>query len=224
MNQNSQGCILHLETYYDLLIEILTLADLKRGYELDSFLQTESTHYVFDNESYKTAIQLIANACACSITFDRFGKMYIKRTIDRSVDFNYTFSNILSHPTLSRLPQIRNIISSYQTVSLVDGKVVYETIEFIKNYNSTGEDLLISNILIDNPTACERYCDDMYSYYKLRNSYSFTDRGNPQLDILDEPTLDTDYLTADKVTIIEQKITFNGALSGSTKVISSNVN
>ena len=57
------------------------------------------------------------------------------------------------------------------------------------------------------------------SILSLRNEYTFDNRGYCELDPLDNILLDTLYSNNLRTFVIENNIKYNGALSGSSKVL-----
>lgn len=208
------------KTLATLAQEVLTFCGYTGEYSIDAYLSGVTTHIPLPNRPCRECLQLIANAGGCFIYTDRLGKLWIKRVSSVLQDFGFDYNNIITVPTLTRTPLLRNVISKYFTATENGGTVTITETPYTKNINELGTDLQISNQLIDNETDCSRYCTEMGNYYKMRNSYAFDDRGFPALDILDVVSLDTNYTVSGSAYIIEQKIEFDGTLKGTTKLLS----
>lgn len=110
---------------------------------------------------------------------------------------------------------------SGQGTLVVSGKKLSVTETVIsKKFNDLGQDLQISNSLIDTQQDCVRYIDAFGEYYTKRSTYQFDNRGYPQIDVLDVPTYETTFSPDMRAIVIENEIKFNGAISGTTKVVS----
>lgn len=88
-----------------------------------------------------------------------------------------------------------------------------------KQYNTNGEDCPMSNKLITSRAHAEAYADWIAAFEKRRNEYEVEDRGYPEVDMADHIYLETTFTPKVSVQIIEHNISFDGGISGSTKMI-----
>lgn len=88
-----------------------------------------------------------------------------------------------------------------------------------KQYNTNGEDCPMSNKLITSRAHAEAYADWIAAFEKRRNEYEIEDRGYPEVDMADHIYLETTFTPKVSVQIIEHNISFDGGISGSTKMI-----
>lgn len=135
---------------------------------------------------------------------------------------NITYQN--NGLTLNGTPKIytnKIVFTAKGTGSLtVTGKkITINTINYVKNYNEIGEDLIINNELIDTPEKAEQFCDAIADFYARRTDYEFSHRGYPQLDLLDDVTIQTNYTGNVDSTIYESSLDYNGVISGTFKVL-----
>lgn len=106
------------------------------------------------------------------------------------------------------------------TVTITGNKLNFGDIEYTKKFGDVGEDLnTMDNELIDNYNMCVTYADWLAECVQRRNSYKSSDRGYPQLDVGDNITISTNFNTNVPVTITEQSIKYNGAISGNQAYI-----
>ncbi len=99
---------------------------------------------------------------------------------------------------------------------------IIETSEYkvSKKCNEIGEDCELENILICSKEHALEYLDWMAEVLEKRNVYSFDDRGFPEIDEADNVYIDTMYTDQKECVVTKTSIVYNGALSGSTEVLS----
>ena len=86
-------------------------------------------------------------------------------------------------------------------------------------FNSTGERCPIENELITDEFHGELYAEWIGDYVSRRNEYEFEERGFPELDVGDKLTLDTLFTEEVEGTLLSTEITYNGTLSGKSKML-----
>ena len=104
-------------------------------------------------------------------------------------------------------------------VTITGKKITVNTSSSVVSNEINGEDAEISNELITNHVDLENYMNWVVSILSLRNEYTFDNRGYCELDPLDNILLDTLYSNNLRTFVIENNIKYNGALSGSSKVL-----
>lgn len=88
-----------------------------------------------------------------------------------------------------------------------------------KQYNTNGEDCPMSNKLITSRAHAEAYADWIATFEKRRNEYEVEDRGYPEVDMGDLIYLETTFTPKVSVQVIEHNLSFDGGISGSTRMI-----
>lgn len=88
-----------------------------------------------------------------------------------------------------------------------------------KQYNTNGEDCPMNNKLITSRAHAEAYADWIEAFEKRRNEYETEDRGYPEVDMADHIYLETAFTPKVSVQITEHNISFDGGISGSTKMV-----
>lgn len=105
------------------------------------------------------------------------------------------------------------------TVTL-NGYELNLTTQFVsEEFNLTGERCAIKNQLISNSADALSYATWVGNYVNRRNEYEIEDRGFPELDAGDEIGLNTLFTEDVGVTLIGTEITFNGTISGKSKLL-----
>ena len=105
------------------------------------------------------------------------------------------------------------------TVTL-NGKRIVESVNRIsKNFNPNGDDCVMENEFINNEVDALEYVNWAGEILQKSNVYSFENRGFPELCPIDTVFFDTLYTNNIQPSISENKITYDGALRASTKVL-----
>lgn len=111
-------------------------------------------------------------------------------------------------------------LSGRGTLLIYGNKINTNSISKLNVINDVGVDVSISNPLIDNSSWLNDYMQFIIDYYTRRTTYSFQDRGYPNIDMLDLISIENNY-NNDKIgKVIEYELNYNGSLSGKTKVLS----
>lgn len=105
-------------------------------------------------------------------------------------------------------------------VIITGRKVTQNTIKHITEYTQDGTDFEVYNQLINNETWMLNYINYLYKYYSKRVDYTSENRGYPQLDVGDKIKIENNYSEFIDCTILENNISYNGALKGSSKLLS----
>lgn len=97
-------------------------------------------------------------------------------------------------------------------------------VSYSKQYGLVGQDLdSVNNELIDNATDASAYADWVADVTMRRTTYETENRGYPYIDIGDRCTVDSNFATAIEATVTEDKLDYNGAITGATTFISTGV-
>lgn len=106
------------------------------------------------------------------------------------------------------------------TVTINGNSLTENKIEYRKKYSDVGEDLSgVSNTLIDNQTDAIAYANWVAAVTLRRNTYSAPDRGYPELDVGDSVNFASNFANETPVTMVQQKLTYNGAIKGECQYI-----
>lgn len=118
---------------------------------------------------------------------------------------------------------------AYKTVVVLNGtgkitvkgnKLVEVKQEISKKYSDVGEDLSgVKNELIDSEDVAKSYADWTAEVTLRRNTYSVSDRGYPEVDVGDEVTFTSNFKNEVPTTLVQQKLSFNGAISGECQYV-----
>lgn len=106
------------------------------------------------------------------------------------------------------------------TITVNGNSLTENKIEYRKKYSDVGEDLSgVSNTLIDNQTDAIAYANWVAAVTLRRNTYSAPDRGYPELDVGDSVNFTSNFANETPVTMVQQKLTYNGAIKGECQYI-----
>jgi len=105
------------------------------------------------------------------------------------------------------------------TVTITGKLIDVAEVNYVKNFNLNGVDCTITNELITDSTWTKTYADWVGGVLLLNNEYSIENRGYPELDPVDKVTVDTFYTLDLNTFLTENRISYNGALKGFTKLI-----
>jgi hypothetical protein len=151
------------KTLYQLATEVLTDVDFLDYVELDTSLKNVSTHLPLPVMQVNELLQLIANAGRCVITHLRDGTLKIAPAVTSTVDFNLDFSKMYDVPDSSKIPPLKDFISTYKAVTVASevsevGSVtidVSENTEFTISHSiTTGHSISVESgvTLVGTPT------------------------------------------------------------------------
>ena len=106
----------------------------------------------------------------------------------------------------------------------VTGKVLTtSSVSVVKQLNSQGEDKTpLANPLITDLTNAQTTAVWIADYFSKRNFLTTDYRGNPEIDAHDLVYMESQFEALFPVRIMDHKIEFNGALSGSVKAVKMN--
>jgi len=105
------------------------------------------------------------------------------------------------------------------TLTINGYKVIKSNVGVTKAVNIGGDDCEIANDLVTSETDALAYCDWVALVLNRRNEYSTSDRGYPELDVLDNVLFQGNFNSDITTTILGTKHTYNGAISGETKLL-----
>lgn len=106
------------------------------------------------------------------------------------------------------------------TVTINGNRLVDNKIEYKKKYSDVGEDLSnITNVLLNSRADAVDYANWVAACTLRRNTYSAPDRGYPELDLGDSVNITTNFANQIPATLVQQKLTYSGAISGECQYI-----
>jgi hypothetical protein len=137
-----------------------------------------------------------------------------------STGITYTNSGL----TVVGTPQIFSTkmvitVTGSGTIVVSGTKLKYTDVVYSTTVNPIGSDLEVSNELISDKTSCIAFVNYQIGLFAKQDSYSFDHRGFPQTDLLDNVTMQNIHEDIIPAKVIENSITFNGIISGKTKVV-----
>lgn len=109
------------------------------------------------------------------------------------------------------------------TVSISGKKIIRNTTEITYVVSDKGYDCPIENSLINTEEDAIAYAEWIASILTRRNQYTVSDRGYPELDVLDLINVDTLFSTNLEATVTGIKLKYSGALSSETLFLSKEV-
>lgn len=112
------------------------------------------------------------------------------------------------------------VLTGTGTITISGNKLTENTIEYNKKYSDVGEDLSgVENKLLDNIDDTMAYADWTANVTLRRSSYSAPDRGYPEIDCGDVINFTSNFKNNVPVTVVSQKLTFDGGISGESEYI-----
>lgn len=106
------------------------------------------------------------------------------------------------------------------TVTINGNSLTENKIEYKAKYSDVGEDLSgVSNSLIDNREDAVAYANWVAAVTLRRNTYTAQDRGYPELDVGDTVSLTSNFANQTPVTMVQQKLSYNGSIKGECQYI-----
>jgi len=135
-----------------------------------------------------------------------------------SISYTNVGLTVNGSPTIFGSKMLINVTGS-GTIKVRGSLLKYTEVAYNVNVNPQGSDISVSNTLISDLTTCANWVTFQSDLFAHQHSYSFDQRGFPQLDVQDDVTfqnIDEDTITGK---IIENTISFDGTLKGKTKVV-----
>lgn len=86
------------------------------------------------------------------------------------------------------------------------------------NYNAVGDDDNEENPLITSKARSDALAEHVSDYLKLRDTYDFSYRGNPELETGDIIGVETDFASENYGLVLKNTLSFGGAWSGTLTV------
>ena len=106
------------------------------------------------------------------------------------------------------------------TITINGNRITENKMEYNAKFGDVGEDLSgVSNSLIDNQSDAIAYANWVASVNLRRNTYSASDRGYPELDVGDSVNFTSNFANETPVTMVQQKLTYSGAIKGECQYI-----
>lgn len=104
-------------SFYDLAVDVFTFAGVT-DYIIDTALQSIYTTLPLPELPINEVLQLIANATRSVIYTDRSGNVVIEQfSVVVPEDFKFDFSNLKNIPTVSKIPVLYSVDTSYSFVA-----------------------------------------------------------------------------------------------------------
>lgn len=146
---------------YDLAVELLSGTNLQ--YDLDASLQSIYTNAPLPVLPIRECLQLIANAGQCILDVDRSGTITMTKlnVLEVPTDFRFTFENMITVPSVSKLPPLKRIVSAYydyaegtvsETISEVQLDVATPTEFYLEHDPATETSLVVDGTLVISGT------------------------------------------------------------------------
>lgn len=115
------------------------------------------------------------------------------------------------------------VVNGSGTITIKGKELVPSTTGYSLEVNPTGYACPVVNPLISNSDSAAAYAQWIADILSRRNSYEVTDRGYPELDVLDTITVDTLLNTGLSAIVTLMELKYDGAIRGRTKYITEEV-
>ena len=103
---------------------------------------------------------------------------------------------------------------------VVLGKSIDESTATVSfEYDKIGDSCPVSNPLITSMQHAREYAQWVAGIVQRRAEYTFKDRGFPEIDTMDNVSVDTLFTSNVQATVTENELSYNGAFSGSSKLL-----
>jgi hypothetical protein len=227
---NSAMCTLLVDRDGSIIISKVNFDDLNGESDFD-FTKDKLYKIPFANTiPTLKSISSVVHTYTPSTTSDVIAKFDVSSpSVAVKYKFKYDLSTEVLHTTSASLFTVDTpkyyggvaevTLIGFGTITFT-GKKISEN-EFIKtlNVNEKGVECDVKNKLITNEPWLVSYMDWISQYLSFTNTYSFSNRGYCELDLLDVVGVDTLYTEKLNSFVIENNISYNGAISGETKVL-----
>lgn len=150
------------------------------------------------------------------------GQQYFTLEYENSINHSIETSGdieIIGEPKFY-LGAVKLWLNGTGDITVKGRKVTQNTVKTTIECNQEGTDLEIYNELINDQNWLFSYTSYIYQYYSRRVDYTSENRGYPQIDGGDIIRIENNYSDLVECTVLENKISYNGALSGSNKLLS----
>lgn len=148
------------------------------------------------------------------VTVDKF-------TFGELTDYELTFNNIIGDVTGFRETKVKDIlvkVYSYVNDKNDEPHEVDDNVYVTHSVNASGQNITISNPLIDSQALAEQVAEWVAFYYSNNVSYTFDYRGDPRLNANDLVYLESRALNNLQAEIESHKLSFDGTLKGSLEL------
>lgn len=115
---------------------------------------------------------------------------------------------------------VKLVLIGQGDIIITGNKITQNTIKYTFDYSQEGADLEVYNPLINTENWLFQYANYLYKYYSRRVDYTVDNRGYPQIDVGDKINVENNYSDMVNVTVLEQNLSYNGALRGQNKFLS----
>nr|DAN17919.1 MAG TPA: hypothetical protein [Caudoviricetes sp.] len=107
---------------YDLAMDVMTYAGFGGAIDIDLSLKNIISLQPLPTEQVNTLLQLIANAGRCVLNVERGGSISITPESTAVQDFTMDFSKMLEFPETTKIPPLRYINFTYNTITVDTAK------------------------------------------------------------------------------------------------------
>lgn len=144
-----------------------------------------------------------------------------KVTFGELTDYELTYSNIIGDVLGFRDSKIKNVlvkIYSYENNEDNEPQEIQDDVYYSYNVNTSGQNVRITNPLIDSEQLAEQVAEWLGFYYSNNVFYTLDYRGDPRLNASDLVYLESNVLNNLQAEIESHKLTFDGTLQGSLEL------
>ena len=201
---------------YALAEQVLTKAEIPLNSDgtvkwyIDDSLKSIYTTAPLPDDTIANCLQMIANAGKCTIYPDRKGMLCIVPVNNELTDYSVDSFNSYSKAEITLSKIIKRVVVKVYSYSESGG---IATTDVVKDINSIGETIVVTNPLITKEEQAVDLCEWISNYIKNRMTVRSDCRPDVRLDTFDVITNKNEY-GSNNVMVTDIELNFNGAFHG----------
>ncbi len=211
-------------TFFELATLVCRQAGLLDSqYSLSTTLKDVKTTAPLPEAAHRDCLKMLAQAAQCILFTDLDGVIHVEPCGTKNTGFGLTFDDMLEYPKFEKSPPLQSIEGKYYSyawdekgeIKKTENKVIFDaSTEGFRHFEEVGEMEKIENPLITTPGHLKSVALWVANYLRLRNTYVFDYRGNPELESNDRITIQSNFAKDVPAVILKHVIQFDGGLKG----------
>ena len=203
-------------------------------------METEHKDFLLDFKTFKSpptikkypplyAVRTSFTAINVNASSEELSKVDVSSVFTRTFYFDYDPATNVSLSISAGLTMVgspeyftygcRVSLYGTGTVTIVGKKLNYRFNPVTVNYGNYGEECPVNNDLINNSQHALEYAVWVGDIIRLSNEYTAENRGYPEIDPVDIFDIQTLFQDVLPVILLENNISYNGGISGTSKFL-----